>query len=291
MVVLFVNGDFKKIIKSLKTNKNNLKEILKNQENDSTNYTKWKDNKLIVHALGQFNNTIYTNSYEAMNHSYVVHKMKLMEADFRLTIDKHIVVSHDFSYFHNRVPSFEEFKKAKLRGYLTPMSFKDLVKYMHKNKDLYIITDTKYSHITRVEKEFNEMTKILSRYKDVNKRFIIQIYNEKMYEFLKEKNYPFIHYIFTLYKRMRFPYNLREMESIFQYCKKKGIDAIVMWDYWYNYSYKIAEFSQKYSIPVYVHTVNDPMKIVDFMKRGVKAVFTDNITYVELEEYLNNLDC
>jgi len=32
------------------------------------------------------------------------------------------------------------------------------------------------------------MTQILSRHKNVNERFIIEIYNEEMFLFLKEKN-------------------------------------------------------------------------------------------------------
>lgn len=34
-----------------------------------------------------------------------------------------------------------------------------------------------------MKKEFNEMTQILAKYKDVNERFIIEIYNEKCVNF------------------------------------------------------------------------------------------------------------
>ena len=252
--------------------------------NESIKYDKWKDDKLVIHALGKFNNTVYANSYEGLNYYYVVKKMKLMEADFLLTNDGHIVTAHDFKLFNNLAPSLDKFKKSRIKGNLTPMTFEDLVKYMYENKDLYIITDTKYSDITRIEKEFNEMTEILSRYGNVNERFIIEIYNERMYEFIRSKKYPFNHFLFTLYQRLKYPYNFDIMENMFKYCREKGIDGIIMWNTWFND--KVSNFSKKYYIPVYLHTVNNIEEIVELLNQGAKAIFTDNVTYDILEKYL-----
>ena len=72
---------------------------------------------------------------------------------------------------------------------------------MEQHNDLYIITDTKFDDIYHIQIEFDEMIKILSRHKNVNERFIIEIYNENMHFFLKEKKYPFKYFIFTMYKR------------------------------------------------------------------------------------------
>lgn len=236
-----------------------------------------------MHALGKFNNTIYSNSYESLNYYYEVKKMKLMEADFILTNDDHIIVAHDYEIFNKSAPSLEEYKKSRTRGNLTPMIFEDLVKYMYNHEDLNIITDTKYTDFTSIKKEFNEMTEILSKYGNVNERFIIQTYNERMYEFLRSEKYPFNHYLFTLYQRVSYPINMDEIEKIFNYCKEKGIDGIVMWDFWFNDN--IINLAKKYSIPIYLHTVNDIEKTVQFICQGVKAIYTDNITYDILEEY------
>ena len=63
------------------------------------------------------------------------------------------------------------------------MTFKDLIKFMKKNEDLYIITDTKYADIEHIKIEFDEMRKILDECKGVNERLIIEIYNVKMFFF------------------------------------------------------------------------------------------------------------
>ena len=276
----------------IKANKNKTQELknqkntnhIFNQENKSfINKDKWKNETLVIHAIGKYNNKIYANSFEGLNYYYIIKKMTLMEADFLLTKDKHVVLAHDYKNY-KKVPNFEEFKIYKLKGNLTAMIFEDLVKFMFKNKDLYIITDTKYIDLMRIEREFNEITEILNKYGDVNERFIIEIYNEKMYEFLKKKNYPFNHFLFTLYKRLKYPYNYNDMEKIFIYCKEKKIDGIIMWAGWFND--KISNFSKKYSVPVYLHTINDIQRTVKLINQGAKAIFTDNLTNELLKKFL-----
>ena len=261
----------------------NNSQIYENITKDNKN--KWKKEKLIIHALGEYNNTIYANSFEGLNYYHIIKKMNLMEADFLLTKDEHIVSAHDYKIFNYKKPTYKKFKESRTRGNLTPITFEDLVQFMYTHKELYIITDTKYSDITRIEKEFNEMVQILDKYKDVNERFIIEIYNEKMYEFLKLKNYPFKYFLFTLYRRLTYPYNYTDMENIFKYCKENQIDGIIMWDNWFNE--RISNFSYLYSIPVYLHTVNDIQKVIKLFNQGAKGIFTDNITNDILEQYLN----
>ena len=261
----------------------NNSQLYKNITKDNKN--KWKKEKLVIHALGEYNNTIYTNSFEGLNYYHIIKKMNLMEADFLLTKDEHIVTAHDYEVFNYKKPTYKEFKQSRTRGNLTPITFEDMVQFMYTHKELYIITDTKYSDITRIEKEFNEMTQILAKYKDVNERFIIEIYNEKMYEFLKLKNYPFNHFLFTLYQRLTYPYNYTDMENIFKYCKENQIDGIIMWEKWFND--RISNFSYLYSTPVYLHTVNDIQKAIKLLNQGAKGIFTDNITNDILEKYLN----
>ena len=41
-----------------------------NRKNKSANSFKWEKQRLIVHALGKINNTIYSNSLEALNYWY-----------------------------------------------------------------------------------------------------------------------------------------------------------------------------------------------------------------------------
>ena len=221
----------------------------------------WENEKLIMHALGEYNKAIYTDSLEALKYWYFENNMVVMEADFQLTRDNHIVLAHDFNHLKSK-PNLEEFKNnTKIPGNLTTMTFEDLVIFMEKNKDLYIITDTKYSDIRHIGIEFDEMTGILNRHKGVNERFIIELYNEGMYLFLKEQEYPFNAFLFNLYLRWGDKNNLADLESIFKFCKENNIKGILMFDFLYG-DY-IDNFSKKYSVPIYLHTVNNLTKIDD----------------------------
>ena len=165
------------------------------------------------------------------------------------------------------------------------MTFEDLVMFMDKNKDLFIITDTKYSDITNIKIEFDEMDEILSRYHNVKNRFIIEIYNEEMFLYLKERKYKYKYFMFTLYKRW-IKKDYQDLENIFDFCAKNKIYAIIMYKHLFNS--KINDLSKKYSVPIYLHTVNSLIKISNFLK-DVKVVFTDRIDKYTLNEYISKL--
>ena len=278
------------LILLLKANnrKNNKNKIIEDNifitYNDTIEKYNWEDEKLIVHALGKYNNTIYTNSYEALNYWYYEKNMRLMEADFLLTKDNHIVLAHDFDHLKNK-PTLKEFKQFYAKGYLTPMTFEDLAIFMKKNEDLFIITDTKYVDKINIQLEFDEMNEILSRYNGVKKRFIIEIYNEEMFLFLKEKKYNFKYFMFTLYKRWN-GRDYKDLENIFAFCAKNKINSIIMYKHLFNS--RINNLSKNYSIPVYLHTENSLIKIVEFLKNA-KGIFTDAIDKIILNEYISNL--
>jgi len=73
-----------------------------------------------------------------------------MEADFYLTKDNHIVTAHNFNHL-SKITTFEEFKKSYAKGYLTPMTFEDLVIFMEQHPDLHFITDTKFTDIECIQ--------------------------------------------------------------------------------------------------------------------------------------------
>ena len=208
-----------------------------------------------------------------------------MEADFMLTKDNRTVLAHDYSNF-KYPPTLEEFKKSKGKANTTRMVFEDLVLFMIENKDLYIMTDTKHKDIGRIRIEFDEMTSILNNHKELYERFIIEIYNEKMYFFLKQKNYPFKYFVFTLYQRWEPPWGLKDLETIFAFCKQNKIHGILFFDFLFKDYF--LQFSRNYSVPLYIHTVNNIEKAVDFMKKGVKTIMTDNITDIMLDKYLKD---
>jgi len=270
---------------------NNTSQEIFDNDTDSNNITTeniypWEKEKLIIHALGEYNKTIYTNSLDSLSYWYFEENMTVFEADFFLTRDNHIVLAHDFNHLKS-IPNLEEFKNnTRTPGNLTPMTFEDLVIFMEENNDLYIITDTKYSDKRHIEIEFDEMTEILSRHEGVNERFIIEIYNEEMFLFLKEKNYPFIYFMFTLTQRWRNPNNLEDLENIFKFSKENEINGIIMFHYLFGDP--VDDLSKKYSIPVYLHTVNNLTKIYEYFNEGIKGIMTDNVSNKLYNEYLLN---
>ena len=264
--------------------RNDLRIEQKKKINNTNNITiDWEKEKLVIHALGIFNNYTYTNSFEALNYWYFQKKMHLMEADFYLTSDNHIVLSHDFSHMR-KTPNLTEFKQSHSKGNLTSMTFEDLVVFMEKHQDLYIITDTKFKDIPRIKLEFDDMAEILSHHKNVNERFIIQVYNEKMFLFLNENKYPFKLFIFTLYQRWN-GRDYKDLENIFSFCAKHKLKGIVVHKKLFNN--KIYNLSNIYSIPIYLHTENSIIKIAEYLQK-VKGVYTDEINNNALEEYLSN---
>ena len=118
---------------------------------------------------------------------------------------------------------------------------------------------------------------------------IIEIYNEKMYFFFKQKNYLFEYFAFTLYQRWEPSRGLKDLENIFAFCNKNKIHAILFFSHILNeYFFK---FSRNYSVPIYLHTVNNIEDTVEYMKKGVKGIMTDNLTDELLGKYLldNNI--
>ena len=282
-LILLVENNL--ILKNNKKKQNGIKalnnEIKEDVKSNITN--DWEKEKLIIHALGRFNNFIYTNSLDAINYWYFQKKMHFIEADCLLTSDNHVVLSHDFSHL-KKTPTLSEFKQSYAKGKLMPMTFEDLVLFMEKHPDLFIITDTKYDDIPNIKIEFDEMTEILSHHKNVSERFIIEVYNEKMFLFLNERKYPFKFFMFTLYKRWNGK-NYEDLENIFSFCVKYKLKGIIMYKSLFNN--QIYNLSNKYSIPIYLHTENSIIKVAEFLKK-VKGVFTDELDKYVLEEYLSN---
>ena len=156
---------------------------------------------------------------------------------------------------------------------------------MENNKDLYVITDTKYDDIFKISIQFEKMTSILKNHTELYERFIIEILNEKMYLYLKEeKQYLFKYYIFALYLRWDFSKGLKDFENILNFTKKNKINAIAMDLNLFNQA--TIQLLRNYSIPVYLHTVNNIERAVDLIQKGVKGIMTDNLTYDLMDKYL-----
>ena len=247
---------------------------------------KWFGDTLVAHAFGRIDGYSYTNSLEAFESSYAKGH-RTFEVDLYLTMDKKVVLAHD--WIHNadiqkqawteQMPPIEgEFKKAKIYNNFTPLSYMELLQLMKDHPDIWIITDTKYIDKEHVEIQFHNMvdTAISLGMEDILNRFIIQIYNEEMYQIVNII-YPFHSYIFTLYQR--WCGDKEEFEKICIWCVDEGIDVITMAER--VYSMDSQQIANQYGIDIYVHTENDVLKARNLLKNGVRGIYTDSLSVMD----------
>lgn len=127
------------------------------------------DYNVIAHAGGGIDGHIYTDSLEAINHSYA-NGTRLFDIDLRFTSDFEIVLRHDwigidleqpeFEYLYHTeqswediyhqmqipreyLPTIEQFKNTKIYHNYTPLSFRDIVDWLEEHPDAYMVLDVK----------------------------------------------------------------------------------------------------------------------------------------------------
>ncbi len=240
----------------------------------------WEQDRLIAHACGGIDNTVYTNSYEAFELSYE-QGMRTIEVDFMLTADDKLVCCHDWeralssSYKEGHVYTEEEFLNIKIYDKYTPLSVDMLFELMKKYDDIWIVTDTKETEKEEIQKEFRFLLERAeaTQSMEVLDRFVVQLYNLEMYDAVEEI-YSFPSYILTLYEMG--PLTAENHTFIGRYCRQRGIETITMPHEWANPDH--VGMVEKYGIDIYVHTVNDMDKVEEMQSIGVKGFYTDYIT-------------
>jgi len=115
----------------------------------SPNYDLYKRDTLryIAHAGGKVDERTYTNSLEALNHSYQK-GFRLFELDIIKTSDNKFVATHDWEFwaeitnFKGQTPVTEnEFLKHPIRGTFTPMNMDSINKWFAEHPDAILVTD------------------------------------------------------------------------------------------------------------------------------------------------------
>lgn len=242
----------------------------------------WYDGgRVIIHALGEIDGDTYTNSKEALENSYQ-DGARFFECDFNMTSDGHIVACHDWNAWYNwaysaentegYVPDFDEFMNTSIMGKYTALSGENILNFMEKHPDVYVITDTKDGEPETFIQPFIALVRLAEELdcKDVLDRLIVQIYHEYMYEMVNDI-YPFPNYIFTLYQD-GFYGSVDQMKEYGDFCIHHNIDVITMWAD--LYSDEIADVAERCDLQIFVHTVNDRGMILELLEKKV-GVYTD----------------
>lgn len=227
------------------------------------------DATYIIHAGGEYDGTLSTNSYEALVNSYQ-NGNRLIEIDFNFTDWMKPICIHDFN--HAILPGYvmgdrlshEQFMAYKIYGKYSPMDLDMLSGFMREHTDLYIITDSKEfgTHLAQAVKE---------ECGDILDRFIVQVYSEEEYH--EVKNLGFDKIIFTLY-RLSWE-EKTDTEHLIQFAKQNNLFA-------YTFPYELCDIDgyvesmKRSGVPLYVHTLNDKALIQKYLGMGINGVYTDN---------------
>lgn len=238
------------------------------------------DPLLIAHAMGGLEDGKYSNSLEAFTVNYKK-GLRVFEADFQVTSDHVMVLRHDWTKKRGQkgllkedgyIPTAEEFLTTPLYGKYTPLALSDLFELMKKYEDVYIITDTKGKEHDEVISDFGLLVDTARQTDSLDclSRFIVQIYNDEMYDAVLSV-YPFTNWIYTVYQR-----GTDNFEQLCRFCQENGIPIITI--NYKKYKEEFQKLADEYGLLIYLHTVNDSDAALSFYEMGVDGFYTDEIT-------------
>lgn len=247
--------------------------------------SKWEGATLFAHACGGIDNTKYTNSREALELSYEK-GARVFEIDFQMTSDQKIVCWHGWNtpvndkIEKNTVMAFDDFMQEKIHDKYTPLSLADVMLYMKEHKEIYVVTDTKSGDLERAAIMFSVFVNTAKENDamDVLDRFVVQLYNNEMYEVV-EQIYPFSHYLLTL------SLEGSSGEKFVEHCRflhQNGIPSITL--HYGLIEEENIEVAKRYGIDVYAYTVNSVETLRECQELGVKGFYSDFIFLEDLEQ-------
>ena len=234
-----------------------------------------QSNGLIAHGSGAINGHLCTNSLDAVRANYSLGH-RVFEMDFNMTSDGLVVAVHDWDSWGG-VKSTKEFMNIRALYYYKPAIFHQIIEFMAKHKDMYLITDTKSFEYTDDEilAQFRSIYNIAREAgDDVLNRIIIQIYNRDMYD-LVSSIYRFPNMIYTLY--MTHP---DEQHRVLPFMLQENITLIAMPPERATDEY-LGELRSS-GITVFLHTINDVDVAIYWMGKGVGGIYTDTILPCDL---------
>lgn len=257
-----------------------------NQNQSST--LVWEENKLIAHAMGGVDGRTYSNSLEAFQQNYDK-GLRLFEVDLSLTSDGKMVARHDWrdslaEMFLQTSPNdattpdepwtYDYVMSQPLFAAYTPIDIDQIIQLMRENKDMYIVTDTKYFETDLVTQHFQMIVDAAEKDPKLLNRVIPQIYNQQML-FDIQSVYEFKDYIYTLYM------SKDTEQEVIDFSSENSIKVVTMPEFKTNAEF-VAALKEK-GIFTFVHTINDIEKVNEYQKLGVHGFYTDFLTNDDLD--------
>lgn len=237
----------------------------------------WYDTtQLIFHAGGGIDGLDYTNSKEALE-AVLEKGQSFVEIDFMYTSDHELVCMHKWEeqWGGEEVPSTEEFVSAKIYGKYSTMTAEELIQYMERYPNLYIIIDTKEEDQIEVVASLVELSAANT---EITDRLIIQLYADGVKEKIQQV-YPFRNenFLFTAYK-----FGSNYPNKIMKICYDENIAVVtVPYDVWDK---ETKELYASKNFVVFEHTVNRPDFAMKSLEEGVHGFYTDFLSEKDFEK-------
>ncbi|WP_426451849.1 phosphatidylinositol-specific phospholipase C/glycerophosphodiester phosphodiesterase family protein [Paenibacillus sp. S-38] len=246
----------------------------------------WTKYSLIAHAMGGIDGVDYTNSLEAFKENYAKGQ-RVFEADFSLTEDGQLAARHDWlpylaDKFKQDIPkdkldtplTMAEFKSYPILRKYTPLSIEDVAYLLKLYPDVYLITDTKETDPRTVQQQFtlirDAVNKVDPKLVD---RIVPELYSPSMIQQVRSI-IPFPNYIYSLYLSELTP------EEITEYVTTHGIRVVAMPTERATPEF-IAALKEAGAV-AYVHSLNKPDEVKEYLDMGVNGVYTDFLTYSDI---------
>ena len=132
---------------------------------------------MIAHAGGEVHGVTYTNSLDALDGNYGKGH-RYFEVDLNFTSDGELVLIHDWSDTYQRlfetqtpeVPTLAQFETLTMSNGLRHLTLADLLRWLERNPEAYIVTDVKSSTLEGLRRSRDGFA-------DYRTRFIPPIYS------------------------------------------------------------------------------------------------------------------
>lgn len=224
--------------------------------------------RLIAHAGGMIDETIYSNSREALDHNYKA-GFRVFEIDFLQTADDKWVLLHSWKDmagpgWTGGLPSFEAFDQWRAKQPLTRMTLEELIAWLKEHPDSRIVADVKVRYGTR-----GLLEHLRNRHAAVMNRFIPQA--PSMIDAFHAEALGFNDILLTLY------WGEFDTETLNYYLSVRSPYGVVV-PYQMALATDIVARLKATSTFVYAHTVNRPATRRALERIGVDGFFADAIS-------------
>lgn len=210
-----------------------------------------------------------TNSIEAADHSYDA-GYRWLELDFSWTSDGELVCVHDWGNWWHRsgitsreAASFAEFQRREAANASCHSFTPELLDaWLKEHPEAKIVTDVKDDNVAA-------MQLLAERYPDLLDRLVVQIYSLDDYEPILELGYHSM--ILTMYRFSWADYH--DLEQLADFIRDSRILAITMEAA--DHTKDVFDALVETGIPVYVHTLNEPLDQIKWLAGGAYGIYTD----------------